>query len=664
MKKQIIIFFSLAFFSNIFGGAVFFDGVLFGPYNYTDTLPNSPLPLTAAASDGSITAQIPAFNQAFFCLYKPVNCYPIRISGTVKAVFASDINEETKICLLNGKTGEDLYASCVSASDFTDNSACAVITLSDFPETAFSTGGGKTQKKLDYSAIRGIGIISGNQDLSISTLSLNEPGVNTPALRIKPASVIINTPSNSHGILAGAAIEKNKKPSYYAGITGKKPAFFIVHTNWSEPFPLSKCLDISNYGSIPVIYWDPILSDGTAIDYEMINKGIFKDYMAEFASEAASYGKPVILCPLRNANDPNILWSLKNNKNRFSDYKEAFIRCVLALRKSNAKNILTAFGYSVLPSVSHISNPANIYPGNEYVDLLIAQAPDISSLTNTVIAASEFAKDKTLLADDFSISPGDSELLKNITALRGLSFNPEAFKKNETAETLRREIASDLFVSDPADIFSIVFPRMQPPTPTITPTVPPSLKEKPVIIAQAFSEPQINSLNDEKLPVSAELKNSIFSVAYNSSALLIYVESRIPASGNNMFKKAIKNGDSVTICLSTDPSLNKLRSKTEASDFIIHLKASDKPEGFNATLNSPLDRAKISYRTLKKGWALEAAIPWHNFMTGCLCKLSGQKTNFNLIVRSSGTAEALHGEESSESIPAEWAYIIFGGNKP
>jgi|GEM_PF-2168594 len=663
MKRLVLLTFALSVPLRAFCGVPVFTGSLFGPFNYTEVPAGQPMIVTEQSQDNGAFALLPAGHSAYFCLYNPVNFYPVKVSGTVMLELSGEASAGLKACLINGKPGGGLFASCVDVYTHSGPALTAEIPLSEFPGMAVSVKDSSGKRAFDFSAVRGIGIISGNAETRIKGIYLNEARANTSEAYIKPADIIIDTAVNSHGVYAGTYLEHGRDPGYYSGLTGKKPAFFVINSGFSDPFPLDACKTADSYGSLSVINWDPVLSDGTPVTYEMIKKGVFNAYMNDFAKAAAEFGKPLIICPLRLANDQRQAWALHHNKNSFPDYKDAFLRCAMLFKKNRASNVMIAFSYAAGLPRAHLNDPSNIYPGNDLVSFLMPEVSDSSMFGPASDAALKFAPGKTLIFTGVSLKSGDALLLNSLLYARGLAIDPKPFRDKVLNSSLRTELASDFFISDPSGMKDALGPRQLPPSPSPTPTALPVTEDKPIIKALSVSDPVIDGFNKENMSLSAGLQNSRVHVAYNSSNLILYVESDIPPSGNGKMRAALKDGDCVTICLSSDPSLSKSRKKAEASDFIIYLGASKETETYNRNLMAPLDRAKIAFRPLKKGWALEASIPWHNFMTGCLCKLNGRKTEFNVIVKSSGKTDVYHGSPLSETSPSEWGYIIFGGDK-
>lgn len=144
---------------------------------------------------------------------------------------------------------------------------------------------------------------------------------------------------------------------------------------FEDPFPL-EILKTSGENSILMITWEPfdkknkrrnILPD--------IISGVYDKHIQDFATQAKSFGKPLIVRFGHEMNGNWYPWSGMNNGTSPDNYIAAFRRIRSFFKQQGVGNVIFAF------AVNNEDIPAepwnrfeNYYPGADYVDLVVVDA--------------------------------------------------------------------------------------------------------------------------------------------------------------------------------------------------------------------------------------------------------------------------------------------------
>lgn len=195
---------------------------------------------------------------------------------------------------------------------------------------------------------------------------------NTPALRA-PDRILLGVYDAS----MPASYENAAKLEQQLGVT-----FPLLHfyTAWGDKpeqqFPARNVQIISNLGSIPVITWEPWLTDFENRLHDdiplrdqrdrgglaAIASGVYDFYIDDWAASAAAYGKPLLVRFAHEMNDPyRYPWGPQNNKP--ADYVAAWQHVVQRFRSANANNVLFVWS----PHVAY-AGFNDFYPGAGWVD--------------------------------------------------------------------------------------------------------------------------------------------------------------------------------------------------------------------------------------------------------------------------------------------------------
>jgi hypothetical protein len=153
-----------------------------------------------------------------------------------------------------------------------------------------------------------------------------------------------------------------------------------IYTAWGDKpdqrFPLRLVRAIRDYGSIPVITWEPWLTDfentlhphlplRTARDRHgmgAVAEGQYDFYLDAWAREAAEYAHPLMIRFGHEMNDPyRYPWGPQNNTKE--EYIAAWRHVVERFRAAGATNVLWVWSPHVAYEYWEL-----YYPGDEYVD--------------------------------------------------------------------------------------------------------------------------------------------------------------------------------------------------------------------------------------------------------------------------------------------------------
>jgi hypothetical protein len=158
--------------------------------------------------------------------------------------------------------------------------------------------------------------------------------------------------------------------------------FPLLHfyTAWGDKpdqaFPIRSLQAITNLGSIPVITWEPWLSDFDSRRHPelplpaqrdrgglaAIGRGDYDFYIDSWAVDAAAFDKPILVRFAHEMNDPyRYPWGPQNNS--AGDFIAAWRRVIERFRAAGADNVEFVWA----PHVAY-KGFNDLYPGDEWVD--------------------------------------------------------------------------------------------------------------------------------------------------------------------------------------------------------------------------------------------------------------------------------------------------------
>ncbi len=153
-----------------------------------------------------------------------------------------------------------------------------------------------------------------------------------------------------------------------------------IYSAWGDRpdqgFPLELVTAISDVGSVPVVTWEPWLSDFSSDKHPQIPlrdqrdrhgmvavaSGEYDFYIDAWAADAAQFGKPIFIRLGHEMNDPyRYPWGPQNNTNK--EFIAAWKHIVDRFRHAGAGNVLWVWS----PHVAY-EYWETYYPGSDYVD--------------------------------------------------------------------------------------------------------------------------------------------------------------------------------------------------------------------------------------------------------------------------------------------------------
>jgi beta-mannanase len=151
---------------------------------------------------------------------------------------------------------------------------------------------------------------------------------------------------------------------------GQKLAVVLWYVHWQEPFPQSDADLVAANESVPLITWEPWITD-PAGTLEAIAAGSYESYVREFFQAAKDWGKPLLLRFGHEMNGNWYPWDGAHNGESAGPetFKKAWLYIYNVKKSIGADNVALVWcpnSYSI-PADSW-NDAVNYYPGDAYVD--------------------------------------------------------------------------------------------------------------------------------------------------------------------------------------------------------------------------------------------------------------------------------------------------------
>lgn len=178
--------------------------------------------------------------------------------------------------------------------------------------------------------------------------------------------------ANFPGCAVGAFVNGLENLENFQKQIMKKLALVLIYTHWTDPFPLAEVEKIYQNGSIPLLTWEPWITDPAGA-LDAISRGKYEAYVRDFIQALKDWGKPIFLRFAHEMNGNWYPWDGDHNgkKQGPEKYKQAW--CYMY----NVKEQLGAANAQLVWSPNNYSKPMelwndlkNYYPGDQYVDWL------------------------------------------------------------------------------------------------------------------------------------------------------------------------------------------------------------------------------------------------------------------------------------------------------
>jgi hypothetical protein len=175
---------------------------------------------------------------------------------------------------------------------------------------------------------------------------------------------------NYAGVATGAYVNGPENLPSFQTMIGKQLAVVLSYVHWQDLFPLAESDAVYNNGSLPLITWEPWISDQTGT-LEAIAAGNYDAYVRSFFQAAKAWGKPVFLRFAHEMNGNWYPWDGVHNGGSSGPerYKRAWLYIYNVREAVGADNVYLVWSpnHKNLPAESW-NDMVNYYPGDQYVD--------------------------------------------------------------------------------------------------------------------------------------------------------------------------------------------------------------------------------------------------------------------------------------------------------
>lgn len=218
---------------------------------------------------------------------------------------------------------------------------------------------------------------------------------------------------NYPGCAAGAFVNGMDNLASFQSTIGKKMAVVLWFHYWCVPFPSAEADGVVNNGSIPLITWEPWISNAAGT-LEAIASGSYESYVTDFMQAAKDWGKPLFLRFAHEMNGNWYPWDGFHNGGAGSGperYKRAWIYIYNVKNRVGANNVYMVWcpNNTNLPSEDW-NNLAAYYPGDAYVEWVgmdgynwgYGSWQNFDSIFNTIYQALTALTSKPLMIGEFA----------------------------------------------------------------------------------------------------------------------------------------------------------------------------------------------------------------------------------------------------------------------
>jgi hypothetical protein len=181
-----------------------------------------------------------------------------------------------------------------------------------------------------------------------------------------------STPAQpSSGLVWGAyAGDSLTSLATFETLVGKPVDIQAMFDDWSSDFPSQYLATVGKQGKTLLVFWEP------SFGYSTINNGNEDSYITQFATEAKSYGYPVILVPFDEMNLNEAPWGAASGNsssaaknNTPAGFIQAWQRMYNLFAAAGATNVKFAWDVNASSQPNTAANSiASYYPGSAYVD--------------------------------------------------------------------------------------------------------------------------------------------------------------------------------------------------------------------------------------------------------------------------------------------------------
>ena len=269
------------------------------------------------------------------------------------------------------------------AADAATKPTIALSPSSGAPGTAVTvTGTGFPVNAAGTVACGGVSVSVGTAKNGSFTTSLAVPSTTQPSLTVS-ATVGRSTASTAFTLIAavppvsaalprfGVAVPGGASSSELDAVSrlvGEAPSIVLGYYDFQQTAPIADLDAIHGRGATPLITWEPWVAgagvDQPAYSLAQIAGGAYDAYIRQWGAAIASWGKPLMLRFAHEMNGNWYPWCEAVNGNKPGDYVHAWQHVHDLLAEAGTTNITRVWG----SNGGGVTDPAELYPGNGYVD--------------------------------------------------------------------------------------------------------------------------------------------------------------------------------------------------------------------------------------------------------------------------------------------------------
>jgi hypothetical protein len=520
-----------------------------------------------------------------------------------------------------------------------------------------------------------------------------------------------NAKDNSTGVLLGVFHEKSQtdlKPvrELEKGLN-KKFASIMWYTDWTTGFPAAEAKRVSKAGYIPHITWEPwSWENKDLVKLQDILDGKWDTYIKTWASEAAKFGRPLLVRWGHEFNGDWYPWSVPKNGQDPQTYIKAYRYIHDAFNAAGAKNVQWIWCYNAasVPALPW-NAPMNAYPGDNYVDWVgidgynFSGTDSFKSIFKTAYTKAVTNIQKPIIIAEFATGGTGAEKAKWITemasdlkavfpAIRAITWfdiNKEKdwrlFSSEETQNSAKKAFGDSYFLTK-APLFQTIPAQFASYRESYLKSLE-TLSPKKVLMkasATEFSnESDLSKLDSywvKSTPLSvksakseADLNAKLF-LGYSQKSLFVRAEiSDDFPMNNDKTAGDIWNGDCLELCISLDKDADPAREFFGSKDFQIGVSPGKPDLGIKpsiwawGSLKKSPDGAVVDVQKTATGYIIQGIIPWASLVSDFVPQ-KGMELGFDFAI---DDADQYSKDRQSQNIwcgdgnfyanPAQWGIL-------
>ncbi len=149
-----------------------------------------------------------------------------------------------------------------------------------------------------------------------------------------------------------------------------KPHIVSWVMDWEDIFPSDISVSLLNWGSIPMIIWEPwVWQEENSIDFNDIINGDWNLYIKKWAQSIRDYQYPVFIQPAPDFINNKYPWSIKAETQTPEKFVKGWKKIVDIFKENNANNAIWVWSFNIDDIRDEdFSEVQACYPGDDYID--------------------------------------------------------------------------------------------------------------------------------------------------------------------------------------------------------------------------------------------------------------------------------------------------------